>query len=1320
MVARRRGTLSLAMIAIMLLAVQIPLANELGRVENGVPTYTSTSCSSAIRPTDSAIHVDILNGSDTWNGTTNCPKATIGGAVQGASPNDEIVVHSGVYHENITIDNLDGLTIRAAAGERVVIDGTKSISEDFNATWHTASDGIQYVDLPEHGWQLFLDYSEQVPARWPNANFENGTVFNRSHNWAHGTITNSNNAYTNGWLTDAGAVTGAHGGLLASGIDPVGAIAILNVASFRSYSREITSWNSSNETIGFDPTDLWKTKHHAYFLEGKRDLIDVDGEWWYNDTVQRLHYMTPTNQDANDLDLRVKTQPFAFSVTNSDEVSLEDLEFFATTARFDDCDGCSIKDTTMHYPSTSKRGLNIAGEDVDDRWVTRFDHCTQSLVDGTAILYTDGSAIEFHGGALQSHNNTINNSYFHHIDWSVSDTPGLMVTIIDSGKDNTFSNSTIHLTGASATISIGDAPTVIHNEVWNTGLLQTDGAIVQMMMAEQQDANIAYNWIHDSDKYGIRMDGPAGGTNQGRNATVHHNVLWNMSGAIMVKGDYHNAHNNTVFGDDRGKNQMIVLHESDAGNENSSIWNNAADSIAAHRSQGWDDHPLQIGTFGLNWNGYLNGSSQSNVSSMLVDPDNRDFRPLPYSDLDNLDAGAYDALDANPWVPGITWTYTRTSNPYVGCLDVTAENYDQHAVFSSGECEYQVIVIGDIELDIEAIVNTDENHVKVDVDFRNVTAEDGFEYEIWFTRVDPDYKHENFTGSIEPADDGTTYRTERFWTPPQDGPYTVHCTVTPTTSDEDWILANGTDTFDWGDVANHSHPPVVNISASYAEDAEQKVGIHRGQEKTYFDIYNNETRQESIVISFDAYDMENDGDYSLTFRLYQIEDEGANYLLGMTLSTFHASYNLVSLNASPGWIEGAEYKFTLGLYLDWGNVTESGFATYYFTEGSPPVLTSPGCTDLNATNYDANATVDDGSCEYKDTDNDGVFDHLEIEGCTDRNATNFDANATEDDKTCEFEDTDQDGVFDHLEITGCMDINATNFDSNATDDDGTCNYLDTDGDGIFDHLEIEGCLDSDAANYNPDATDSGACTYPEFSVDIVTDQTTGVAPLMISFEADISGGNPPYEIEWIFGDGVTSTRASVKHTFDAGIYTVVLQVTDDDGIMLQKSIPIIASGIPSTDELSGYFTDTGQLEPIDKGMVATFEFTGVADGGEGPYTFVWDFGDGDRAEGGGVVLHQYAEYSEYTVKLTIMDSTGESVQVERKIYISPDENGDDGGLTNANDAGDGDNNFDIYATGAGVIGLLLIFGLFGRKRNQGFLDEERRKIHGEGSIWDEP
>ena len=152
----------------------------------------------------------------------------------------------------------------------------------------------------------------------------------------------------------------------------------------------------------------------------------------------------------------------------------------------------------------------------------------------------------------------------------------------------------------------------------------------------------------------------------------------------MVKGDYHHAHNNTVIWDDRGKNHIIVLHENGAGNENSTIWNNAADSIAAHRSGAWDSYPLQEGTFGSNWNGYRNGSANTNVSSMLVDPDNRDFRPQAYSELDLLGAGAYDALDSNPWVPGVTWTYVEPSNQRAGCLDSKADNYDPHAVFSSG------------------------------------------------------------------------------------------------------------------------------------------------------------------------------------------------------------------------------------------------------------------------------------------------------------------------------------------------------------------------------------------------------------------------------------------------------------------------------------------------------------------------------------------------------------------------------------------------------------------------------------------------------------
>ena len=148
MVHRREGVLSLSMIALMLLAVQIPMFDNVSPEQTLYRSQSvSLDCSNSTRNQGSPIHVDVLNGSDAWNGTDICPKATIYGAVQSAVSNDEIIVHSGVYYENITIDNLDGLTIRAADNERVVIDGTKSIADDLNLSWSTATDGIQYVDL---------------------------------------------------------------------------------------------------------------------------------------------------------------------------------------------------------------------------------------------------------------------------------------------------------------------------------------------------------------------------------------------------------------------------------------------------------------------------------------------------------------------------------------------------------------------------------------------------------------------------------------------------------------------------------------------------------------------------------------------------------------------------------------------------------------------------------------------------------------------------------------------------------------------------------------------------------------------------------------------------------------------------------------------------------------------------------------------------------------------------------------------------------------------------------------------------------------------
>ena len=81
-----------------------------------------------------------------------------------------------------------------------------------------------------------------------------------------------------------------------------------------------------------------------------------------------------------------------------------------------------------------------------------------------------------------------------------------------------------------------------------------------------------------------------------------------------------------------------------------------------------------------------------------------------------------------------------------------------------------------------------------------------------------------------------------------------------------------------------------------------------------------------------------------------------------------------------------------------------------------------GCTDNTACNFNIEADVDDGSCEY-DSDNDGSCDSQDI--CPGFN---------------DFLDTDNDNVVDCLEVFGCTDFEADNYNLDATENNGLCVY----------------------------------------------------------------------------------------------------------------------------------------------------------------------------------------------------------------------------------------------------------------------------------------
>ena len=594
-------------------------------------------------------------GSDDNIGSFEYPFRNVQRAAEVMEAGDRCIIRQGVYHEAVTIFNQYGssgseIEFTNFNDERVVFDGTVSINSD----WQIYSGNIWKTSLEFDIWQLFVNRNEVVMARWPNANFEDGSIWDKENHWGHGTIDQDEQAYENGTLIDE-----PHGevDLAQSGLNIVDAIAILNVGSYKTWTRKVLT--HSGNTFTYEPVPEWKTKHHDYYLEGKLEFLDNENEWFFDHETRELYFFVPVGANPNDLDIRGKTQSYAFDIINSDYVTIKNLEFFGTTFRFHNSDFALVEGCNLYYPSCYKRMLEVIDTIPDISVFTSSSYCK---VYKSAFRYTDGSALEMYSG-----NNTIEDCYFYHIDHTATDLNGLMTTIQMGGSQNIFRRNTMHKMGASATLNPGDEALIELNDMSDSGYMQSDGSLIQCMVGQQPGVVIRYNWLHDTIKYGARFDG----NGAGNNGLMHHNVIWNVQGGIMVKGYEHSLYNNTAF-DNGDKNDIIVMIEQ-GGNEGSITRNNAANKIAGHRSGTYDDYPVP-GVYDHNWNGYETGRD---IKDYLLDPENLDFRPHPDSALVDAgmivegitelygfsgnapDLGAYE-YGGEMWVPGITWNVNTT------------------------------------------------------------------------------------------------------------------------------------------------------------------------------------------------------------------------------------------------------------------------------------------------------------------------------------------------------------------------------------------------------------------------------------------------------------------------------------------------------------------------------------------------------------------------------------------------------------------------------------------------------------------------------------
>ncbi len=167
------------------------------------------------------------------------------------------------------------------------------------------------------------------------------------------------------------------------------------------------------------------------------------------------------------------------------------------------------------------------------------------------------------------------------------------------------------------------------------------------------------------------------------------------------------------------------------------------------------------------------------------------------------------------------------------------------------------------------------------------------------------------------------------------------------------------------------------------------------------------------------------------------------------------------------------------------------------------------------------------------------------------------------------------------------------------------------------------------------------------AADFTADETDVFIDEVITFTSSPTGGSGVFTYAWDFGDTGTSTEANPDHSYSTpGSYTVSLTVTDTlNGSDIETKDDYITVYGPVAADFSSDITALIAGDSVD--------FTAIPSGGSSPYTYEWDFGDGDTTDNKSAnPNHTYAAAGTYNVSLTVTDSLDGSDTETKDNYIT--------------------------------------------------------------------
>lgn len=505
------------------------------------------------------------NGSDSNPGTFEAPYLNIGKASSQAFPGDVIYIREGVYEETLkpTRSGAPGNPIVYSPynGEKVVITAMEALGG-----W-TLDEGSVYKTTVnwDLGQKNFVMNGETACdlARWPNNTDGDPFTLNSLRNNGGSGSTIATNAYLdyNAGIPD---FDWSQGGSIFFYCDKGG-------AGWTAWKSFIKSSSSTRVNFDLNKNPTWIRSVHPpeglgdFYLEGIREAIDYDNEWYFHTATKTLYIQLPGGAEPEDGQISMRKRQEAINLMGKEYIEIRNITVF----------GGSIQLTGSHnllYGVYSFHGNHTRGV------VTGFSaNCDAVLLTGSnntiekcEIAYGAASGIRFEGSS-----NKLINSSIHDFDYLGNyDAPVNM----RNGSASTLKNNTIYRGGRDCVQMFNRGSEIAYNDISRSNLIADDCGLLYTV-GGPFNMSIHHNWLHDTHSRG-RLYKAAGVylDNDAEGFVVHHNVVWNTEWAsIQCNLDCKDLsiYNNTLWD---GSGAMGAWHREGTSFTNVKVYNNLANN----------------------------------------------------------------------------------------------------------------------------------------------------------------------------------------------------------------------------------------------------------------------------------------------------------------------------------------------------------------------------------------------------------------------------------------------------------------------------------------------------------------------------------------------------------------------------------------------------------------------------------------------------------------------------------------------------------------------------------------------------------------------